>query len=291
MSSRTRVLLCMCCVAMPLIVVQSIGMAAELREVTELYRTGKYAKCVTAAENELAKHEFNENFRLLKLRAEMELGRYADAAVTLDAALKKFGNSIELRWLGREVCRFNNQPERAAKLDEEIAQLVKQTPWQYSDSANRIVLGRFLLNQGADPKKVLDATFNYAKKQQPTFVPAFLASGQLALEKHDFALAALAFEQAVKLDPADADAHFGLAQAFAPSEPEKADAAIKAALERNPNHVGCLLLIADEHIDSERYDDADTVLTQVELINPLHPAIAQVVATTVKRWGFDPRFF
>lgn len=27
------------------------------------------------------------------------------------------------------------------------------------------------------------------------------------------------------------------------------------------------------------------------LINPLHPAIAQVVATTVKRWGFDPRFF
>jgi RES domain-containing protein len=27
------------------------------------------------------------------------------------------------------------------------------------------------------------------------------------------------------------------------------------------------------------------------LINPLHPAIARVVATTVKRWVYDPRFF
>ena len=27
------------------------------------------------------------------------------------------------------------------------------------------------------------------------------------------------------------------------------------------------------------------------LINPLHPAIARVVATTVRRWVYDPRFF
>jgi len=52
-----------------------------------------------------------------------------------------------------------------------------------------------------------------------------LASGELALEKNDFALAAEAFQQAIKLDVGEPAAHFGLARAFAPSDSEKAEAA------------------------------------------------------------------
>lgn len=282
-----------------------VAAAVDFVKLTTLFRTGQYAECVEATAAAIRESEFNENLRLLKLRSELELGRYADAAETLDAALKKFSTSIELRWLGRDVWRFNGQPDRATELENEIEQLVKQTPWRYSDAANRLVLGRFLLSRGADPKQVNDGAYNIVKKYQPTFAPAFVASGELALEKNDFALAAQNFEQAVKLDAADADAHFGLAMAFVGSDPEKTQAAIKAVLERNPKHVGCLLLIVDEHIDSEKYDEAVAVLAEVEAINPLHPKAAayravlahlrnqpdsekQYRETALKHWATNP---
>lgn len=279
--------------------------AADSTQLLTLFRTGQYSECVEASAKAISESEFNENYRLLKLRSELELGRYADAAETLDGALKKFSSSIELRWYGRDVARFNGQTERVAAFEDEIAKLVQQTPWRYSDAASRLIVGRFVLSQGADPKKVLDGAYNVVKKFQPTYAPAFLACGELALEKNDFALAAQNFEQAAKLDAADADSHFGVAQAFAPSDPEKTNAAIKATLERNPNHIGCLLFIADEHIDAERYDEAETVLTQVEAINPVHPKAAayravlahlrnqpesekQYRGTGLKHWATNP---
>jgi tetratricopeptide (TPR) repeat protein len=279
--------------------------AADSAQLLLLFRTGKYAECVEATTKAIGESEFNENYRLLKLRSELELGRYADSAETLDAALKKFSSSIELRWYGRDVARFNGQPQRVAELEDEIAKFVQQAPWRYSDAASRLIVGRFVLSQGTDPKKVLDGAYNVVKKFQPTYAPAFLACGELALEKNDFALAAQNFEQAAKLDAAESDAYFGLAQAFAPSDSEKANAAIKATLERNPNHIGCLLFIADEHIDAERYDEAETVLTQVEAINPVHPKAAayravlahlrnqpesekQYRGTGLKHWATNP---
>lgn len=279
--------------------------AADPAQLVNLFRTGQYVECANAASKAAAESEFNESYRLWKIRAELELGRYADAKETLDAALKKFGSSIELRWLGRDVCRFNNQPEQAAKFEQEIEQLVRDASWRYSDAGSRVILGRYLLAQGADPKKVLDGAYNIVKKFQPTYAPAFLASGELALDKQDFALAAQAFEQAIKIDPTDPDAHFGLAQAFAPSDGEKATAALHAALERNPNHIASLLFVVDEHIDSERYDEAAAVLSQVESVNPLHPRAAAYRAvlahvrhdieserqyrdTALKQWASNP---
>lgn len=248
--------------------------AADPVPPLDLFRTGKYAECVAAAATMIAADDVRETSRLLKIQAELELGRYEEAAKTLEAALKRFPYSIELRWLGRTVARFYNQPQRVTQLDEEITQLVKQAAWRYSDAGNRIVVGRFLLSQGIDPKKVIDGIYNEVKRQQPNFSPAFLAIGELSLEKNDFALAAQAFEQALKIDAADPDAHLGLARAFAPSDPDKAEKSLKAALERNPRHLDSLLLIVDEQIDSERYEDAETVLQEVATVNPHHPRAA-----------------
>lgn len=249
-------------------------LAADGDDPATLLRTGQYAEAVDAATKAIAASDFAEGPRLLKLRAEMELGRYSDAVATLDAALKKFPFSIELRWWGRDACRFNNQPDRAKLLEQEIGELLKQNAWRYNDAPNRIILGRFLLAQGVDPKKVLDNAYNIIKKSMPGYLPAYLASGDLALDKNDFALAAQSFQQAIKIDATDADAHFGLARAFAPSESEKADAELKATLEHNPNHVGALLLGAEELIDGERYDEAETLLQQVATVNPQHPQAA-----------------
>src|SRR5205085_7459625 len=126
---------------------------------------------------------FNDAYRLLKIRAEMELGRYADALGTLDVALKRFPNNIEIKWVGIDVYRFNNDPERAKAIELEILQIVRQAPWRYNEASSRIIVGRLLLKQGMDPKRVLDGLYNEVKKQLPNFVHAHLASGELALEK------------------------------------------------------------------------------------------------------------
>lgn len=251
---------------------------ADLAAATRLFRSGQYAECIQACAQAIRENDFSENFRLLKIRAEMETGRYAEALATLDAALPRFPYSVQLRWLGREVCRYNGQSERAGKLDVEITQLLQQAPWRYSDAVNQVVAGRFYLSQGVDPKRVLDTVYGVVKKRQPTYAEVYLASGELALEKHDYALAAEAFTQAATLDPADPEAHFGLARAYAPSDPEKATSALKAALERNPRHVGSLLVLAEEHIDSERYDQAEAVLAEVARVNPHQPRAAALRA-------------
>jgi tetratricopeptide (TPR) repeat protein len=252
----------------------STARAADYVQIAGLFRTGQYAECAEAAAKGIAADEFNENIRLIKIRAEMEQGKYADALATLDAALLRLPTTIQLRWLGREVCRFNNQLERVNKLEDEIGRLVRQAPARYSDSVNRIIVGRFLLGQAIDPKRVLDAIYNEVKKQQPNLALVWLASGDLALDKQDYALAAQNYEKAAKLDPSEPDAHYGLARAFASSETEKATVALQAVLERNPNHVGALLVIVEGQIDSERYDEADKTLKRIAGINPHHPRAA-----------------
>ena len=115
--------------------------------------------------------------------------------------------------------------------------MVRQSPSRFRDSASQVLLGRFFLDQGVDPKQVLDKLYNEVKERKPNNPAAYLASGDLALEKQDYALAAEAFEKAIQLDAGNPDAHFGLAQAFAASEREKAQAALNAALAINPNYV------------------------------------------------------
>jgi tetratricopeptide (TPR) repeat protein len=151
--------------------------AADLLEVTQLFRTGKYSECVEAAGQAIAANDFSENYRLLKIRAEMELGRYEDALKTFDQALERFPPSIQLRWVGRDVCRFNGLTERAAKLEAEIGEMLKAAPWRYSDAVNQITVGRYYVSQGMDPKKVLDTVYNVIKKRQPTYAETFLAIG------------------------------------------------------------------------------------------------------------------
>ncbi len=250
-----------------------VAQAADLNEAIRLFRTGKYAETVEIGAVGVEENPFSEQFPVLKLRAEMHLGRYAEALATLDKGLQQFPASLQLRTLGREVCRFNGQSERVAKFDEEIAALVSQTPWRYSDVANQVALGKWMLGQGIDPKKVLTSTFNEVKRRNPTFIDVHLAIGDLALEKHDYQMAGDAFQQAVKLDPENADAWLGVAKSFAPSDDAKTSAAMQKVFELNADHVEALLLRIDNQIDQERYEEAEKLLGQIATVNPQHPLL------------------
>ncbi|HEV3024770.1 MAG TPA: hypothetical protein VGX76_19975 [Pirellulales bacterium] len=244
---------------------------SDLVRAERLYRSGKYAECVDVTAKAIADGALDEGWPTLRLKAELALGRYADAAKTLEAALDKFPYAVQLRWIGRNVCRFNDQAERAEQLTHEIADLAKRSPGRFRDSVNLVVLGRAHLSLGVDPKKVLDSLYTPVKKQQPNSIDVYLAIGDLALDKNDYTLAADAFEKAAQLDAGQPHAQLGLARAFVPSDAEKSTAALAAALAANANHIDSLLFVVDDLIDAERYDEADEALDRVRRINPEHP--------------------
>jgi tetratricopeptide (TPR) repeat protein len=245
--------------------------ADDLADAQALFYSGKYAACIRAAAKGIEDSSWDESWRHLKIEAELETGRYADALATLEAALQRFPASIRLRLLGHRVCLFNNRPQRAQNMLDEIEALVSGQRWRYRDSVNAVALGRFLLLRGADARLVLETFYDRVKSEQPDYVETYLATGELALQKHDYAVAAEAFRQAVKLRPADPAGYYGLALSFGRSEPDEAHKALARALELNPHHPGSLLVQVDQLIDAEQYEQAQGVLDQVFAVNPRHP--------------------
>jgi tetratricopeptide (TPR) repeat protein len=124
---------------------------------------------------------------------------------------------------------------------------------------------------GADPKSILEKLYGVAQKADPNYRESYLASGELALSKHDFALAAKSFNEALKKFPDDSDLLNGLARAYQPNARSRMLELLKTALEKNKNHVPSLLLLVDHALDAEEYDEADKLLERALKVNPWHP--------------------
>lgn len=244
---------------------------ADLAEAQNYFRTGRYLECSRAAEEAIDAGEWQEQWRLLKIEADLACGQYSSARKTLEEALPRYPSSISLRLLGRRVMQLNNRPDEADKLLAEIETLINQAPWRYSDPANLVVVGQVLLLRGEDPGQVLEAFFDRARKAKPDYLGAYLAAADLALSKNDFALAAEGLENALKIANDSPDVYCKLAQAYAPSDAEKATAYLEKALAINPRHVESLLVQVENAIDAERYDDAKSLLDRVLSINLREP--------------------
>ncbi len=245
--------------------------AASLSDAKQLYFSGKYAECIDMCTDGIDNYSWYESWRQLKIECELTLGRYDDALATLEAGLESFPSSIRLRWIGHTVCLFNDRAEQAERMLEEINSLTQGQQWRYRTAADRITLGKYFLHQGADARQVLEVFYDSVKKSQPTFADTYLASGALALEKHDYAVASESFQQAAKLIPEDPAVHLGLARSFASSDPEAAEAALAKALLLNPRHVESLLQRVDHLVDAENYELAEEALTTIDTVNSEHP--------------------
>jgi len=271
-SSRFGFLALCCCTAVACLFSLTAHLnAADLSEAFRLFKSGKYGECTKLTDQAIDENEYSETWRLLNIRSHLEKGEYAKALGTLQTALERYPASIRLRWLGHRVLLFNSKPDQAKKLLDEIASLAEKQSWRYRDAINAVVLGRFELSRGVDASKVLKERFNLAKKLVPGYPESRIAAGQLALDKHDFAMAAQQFEEAARLDPYDPEIHFGIARAYEPSDSEQAAKALEAALKSNPKHVDSLLFMVDQHVDAERFEEAAKVLDQVFAVNPHEP--------------------
>jgi tetratricopeptide (TPR) repeat protein len=245
--------------------------AADPAEVQRGLLAGNYAAVIKQAIGELREAPGNAEWTLLLVRAYLATGKYAEADRAVKEGLAREPRSIRLRWMAREVALANGRTDEAAERTEEVRRAVRDSTWMYRSPADLVVFGRAALVLGADPKEVLDKVFATAQKSDPKLRDVYLARGELALEKHDFALAARAYEEGLKHLPEDPDLLSGRGQAYAESDRKIANASLQAALKQNARHVPTLLQLASHQINSEDYDEATATLEEVLQVNPIHP--------------------
>ena len=245
---------------------------AELASARKKFISGNYSNCIVECEQAIAEREYEEEWRTLLINSLTAVGEYRKAGTVLSNALDRYSWSIPLRLLAHEVLPYVGETNRAAEVLREIESLVStRLDNRVRDGATLVAIGKAVLLLGADPRKVLDNIFEPARKANPDYRDVYLAMGELAMDKHDFDLAAKQFSAGLKKFPDDPDMHFGLARAFQSGDRKKMLENLNATLEQNTNHIGAMLLVVDHLVAGEEYEEANKLLDQSLAVNPWHP--------------------
>ena len=245
--------------------------AAEFEEAQKLVIAGQYPEAIAAITEGQKTAPADPNWTLLLSQALIATGEYTKARDVLLEALKTAPMEIRLHLAAYDALRLAGNPNDAPAHLQEIIHLSTSRDWAYRTGPERVTIGKVALIFGADPKRVLESFFDPVRKLEPEFRDTWLATGNLALEKNDFALAAKMFAQAAKKFPDDPDVWFGLARAYAPSDAEATRDALTKTFKGNPHHTGAWLLLADAHIDDEDYAAAEECVANALKTNPHQP--------------------
>lgn len=255
-----------------LITAPSVCRAADFNATELLYRSGDYAQAAEVAKAEVERGIWNERWARLLLKCQLTTGQYEQALTTYEAAVKRYSGSLTLRLQGVEAMRFNGLDEKADQGLIEIYNVLRRSSSQYASRDNLIAAGRYFVMQDEDARQILKMFYDRVLNADKGYLEAYIATAELALAKGDFKVAAETLDRAELVDGSDPRLHYLLAQAWRPSDSERATEALQRSLELNPQHVDSLLLKVDQSIDSEHYEAAKATIDQVLKINPRHPA-------------------
>jgi len=245
--------------------------AQDLGAMQQQFVRGNYSEVIARAQKEVANDRYESDWRQLLVKSLLTVGRYDEAYTNAMEGLDGYSATIAMRLLARDAALYHNDVAGANRRLVEIKALIQQTPATARDPEQLVALGRALLLLGVEPRLVLENCFQQAEKLDSPPREAFLAAGGLALDKHDFALAATTFRAGLKAFPEDPDLEAGLARAFESGDRQEMLKALEAALAVNPRHIPSLLLLVDHLIDGEQYDDAEKNLAVVLSVNPHQP--------------------
>jgi tetratricopeptide (TPR) repeat protein len=196
-----------------------------------------------------------------KARADAARGRY-DAAVTaltqLSAAQSGGEATLELGVLQAHLGRK----------DEAMAawQAVIDAPRTPQDPLGLVRVARAAAALGQP--RAASRLFQEATTLSPADPRAHTAWGELFLGKHDPAVAAESFRDALKSDEGWVPAFIGLARTLADSDTAQARAILQQALTRNPASVDARLLLAELALDERNFEDAASEIDRALAVNP-----------------------
>ncbi len=241
-----------------------------LEDTQQQYLQGNYEDAIMAAKKQVAEGSPSD-WRILLVQSLLAVGRYGEAYTNAQNGLGDYPIRLRMFLLARQAALYQNDLNSANRCLMDAQDFIEQRRGLGNSGENLVAMGETMLMLGVEPQIVLENCFRQAEKMDPPPREAFLASGQLALNKHDYALAADEYRAGLKKFPDDPDMNAGLAKAFESGDRAEMMKAIDAALKVNPRHVPTLLLLADHLIDAEQYDEVDKQLDAVLKVNPNQP--------------------
>ena len=237
-------------------------------EIQDLYRTGKYEEYLKKAKE--SEVRILEKIEVLKI-----LGRYDEALEEwVNAGIRS--SDITSIYAGVELFRLNGRERDAEHLISRLKFFVNNG--YFSDPNELVTRGRTALMQGADASVILKEFYDEAIRRDPTYKEAYMAAADLAFSKDDVATAANVLQKANKQFAKDPDILFGLTKAFAESDGKFADAALKGAMEINPNHLPSLKYILKKSLLGDDLKKSEELLKKILDINKNQPEILALQA-------------
>ncbi|WP_286177367.1 tetratricopeptide repeat protein [Rhodopirellula sp. JC639] len=246
--------------------------AANYSEAETLFLAGKIDQAQEIAAAEVERGIWNRRWSELLIRCQLATGQYEGALETYDAAIGRYPTSLPLRTLGIEVAHFNDLPDRAASEKAMIERYLQSGQLRYATSDTLIAAGRFFSNNGIDARIILKNFFDRVLETDATNLEALIATAELAISKGDFAVAAETVAKAQQRELDDARLDYLLAVALRSSDPQQSRLALAEALGANPVYEPALILKAEQEIDREQYDQAETTIQEILKTNPKSPS-------------------
>jgi len=245
-------------------------------------RTGRYAEALRLAGARLAHAADDRAALLIAARAELALGRTADARQRLEAAAAARPDDLPVRdALMRLYESIGDRRALAPLVDASYADWNGgQVDRARADDLLAIATAARLDDNWKDANQVL----RDAARADPHGVAANLDWGQLLLAKHNATDAEASFQQVLEVDPQNPDAHVGLARAAVDDRYDAATARthLAAALAVNPVHAGALALRAELALDAEDYAGARADVAAIRRVNPTDRGAFRVEAAAAR---------
>jgi tetratricopeptide (TPR) repeat protein len=235
----------------------------NLEPVAQLLAQGDYELCARICEAAVQRGMKAPEWRLLRVRALMALGRETEARDEVQLAVKTFPGHLELLMLQHAVALRLGRADIAQEALAAVNQAAKAKPTKDRSASDLVALGEAALALGADAKKVIEQYFAAAHKKDPKFEPAYLAEGRLALAKDDAKRAADVFRAGLKAHGETADLRAGLALAYENGDRERMAENLRRALELNPLHSEALLKRGEMAIGAEKFMEAEAAIQKV----------------------------
>ena len=268
------VLLLLCvCSALPAqqIDLEKIFEERNLGPVGELLAKGEYELVARIGEAAVEKGLKNAEWRILRLKALVELGQIDTALEESAKALVVFPGQFEVLMLRYDFAKMLGKADVAAEALKGINEAAKSKPSKDRTAMETVMLGKAALALGFDAQKAIAQYFKVAQGKDAKLQAAYLAEGHLALDKDDAKRAADVFRAGLKAHGETAALRFGLAKAFQSSDREKAVENLKKALELNPHHKPSHLLRAELLIGGEKFVEAEAAVQLVLDLDEQHP--------------------
>lgn len=249
---------------------QLAAQAPTLDQANELYNTGEYEEAAAYARSGRELDPWIADWALLEARSLMSLGRYEEAYQRIQSYVEQRSYDLRARLLLREAALRTDRATDARRQLEAIGYLINERSRRYGyDPESIVAVGEAALLFNIEPKIVLENFFRRAQQFDSPPVSAFLAAGNLALDKNDYRLASRAFQEGLESHPRRVELWHGLAQSFREGDRSKLMEYATKALQINPRHGPTLNLLAEFSLAGESYETATEQLNQALRTNPL----------------------